>query len=111
VDHGAGSCPLEGMGDASPWLNPRCVVNFASDCGVRTQNISPRKYKYSDPLKREVNLKYTGEFNRSICAYHVQHSIVGRRIIEPRSRTPKRLLLVAQGSKSFAEEIFVKNGR
>jgi hypothetical protein len=40
VDHGVCSLPLEEMGDASPWLNPRCVVNFASDRGF-----APKMYR------------------------------------------------------------------
>jgi hypothetical protein len=88
VDHDVCSCPLEEMGDASPWLNPRCVVNFASDRGFAPKNVSPRKNKSSDPLKRGVDPKYTGKFNRSgLCAYNVKQSMAGRRIIEPRGRT------------------------
>jgi hypothetical protein len=48
------------------------------------------------------------QFNRSkLCENHLKHFVVGGRIIEQRGRTPRRLLLVAQGSTSSMEEIFV----
>ena len=88
MDHGVCSLPLEEMGDASPWAQSTMCCELCLGPWVRTQNVSPRKYKSSDPLKRGVNPKYTGKFNRSgLCAYNVKQSIAGRRIIEPRGRT------------------------
>jgi hypothetical protein len=57
VDHGADSCLPEGTGDASPWLNPRCVVSFASDCGFAPKKYIARKIQIFQPVEERVESK------------------------------------------------------
>jgi hypothetical protein len=60
VGHDANSYQPEGTGDASPWLSSRQIVNSAQDCGLAPKMYRQKKYKYSNPSRKGVDLKTTG---------------------------------------------------
>jgi hypothetical protein len=106
VGHDANSYQPEGTGDVSPWLSSRQIVNSAQDCGF-----APKMYRQKNtniPARQEKGRirSLLGQVNGSEpCEYHLKLSVVGGNKRQ-RGRTSRRLLLVAQGSRSSAKEIF-----